>query len=51
MSTETFRDLLLAGLDRSAELRARVVEDAALGERRARLRAWQSPRRRSITSL
>jgi hypothetical protein len=44
MSTETFRDLLLAGLDRSAELRARVVEDAAFSDRRARLRVWQAAR-------
>ena len=44
MSTETFRDLLLTALDRSAELRARVVEDAAFSERRARLRAWQAAR-------
>ena len=42
--TETFRDLLLAELDRSAELRARVVEDAGFGERRALLRAWQAAR-------
>ena len=35
MTQETFRDLLLGGLDRSAELRARVVEDAAFSERRS----------------
>ena len=40
MTQETFRDLLLAGLDRSAELRARTVEDATFSERRAELRAW-----------
>src|SRR5208337_5619928 len=44
MTQETFRELLLAGLDRSAELRARVVEDAAFSERRTRLRAWQAAR-------
>jgi hypothetical protein len=42
MSTQTFRQLLLTELDRSAELRARMVEDAAFGARRARLRAWQA---------
>ena len=44
MTQETFRELLLTELDRSAELRARVVEDAAFSERRARLRAWQAAR-------
>ena len=44
MSTETFRDLLLTALDRSAELRARVLEDAGFSERRAKLRAWQAAR-------
>jgi hypothetical protein len=44
MSKEGFRDLLLAELDRSAELRARVVEDADFGERRKLLRAWQGAR-------
>src|SRR5271157_4948156 len=44
MTQETFRDLLLRELDRSAELRARFVEDAAFGERRALLRAWQVAR-------
>jgi hypothetical protein len=44
MAKETFRDLLLAGLDRSAELRARIVEDAGFSERRALLRAWQAAR-------
>src|SRR5271166_276093 len=44
MSKETFRDLLRRELDRSAELRARFVEDAAFGERRALLRAWQVAR-------
>jgi hypothetical protein len=44
MTQETFRKLLLTELDRSAELRARVVEDAAFSERRARLRAWQAAR-------
>jgi hypothetical protein len=44
MTQETFRELLLTELDRSAELRARVVEDAAFSERRARLRAWQGAR-------
>ena len=38
------RELLLTELDRSAELRARVVEDAVFSERRARLRAWQAAR-------
>jgi hypothetical protein len=36
MTQEAFRELLLTALDRSAELRARVVEDAAFSERRAR---------------
>ncbi len=44
MTQETFRDLLLAELDRSAELRARFVEDATFSERRALLRAWQTAR-------
>jgi hypothetical protein len=44
MTQETFRELLLTELDRSAELRARVVEDAGFSERRARLRAWQGAR-------
>lgn len=44
MTQETFRKLLLSELDRSAELRSRIVEDAAFGERRARLRAWQAGR-------
>jgi hypothetical protein len=44
MTQETFRDLLLAELDRSAELRVRVVEDAAFSERRSALRAWQAGR-------
>ena len=44
MTQETYRELLLTELDRSAELRARVVEDAAFSERRARLRAWQAAR-------
>jgi hypothetical protein len=44
MSKEGFRDLLLAELDRSAILRARVVEDAEFGERRKLLRAWQGAR-------
>ncbi len=44
MTKETFRDLLLSQLDRSAELRARMVEDAGFSERRARLRAWQAAR-------
>ncbi len=44
MTQETFRDLLLAGLDRSAELRARTVGDATFSERRAELRAWQGAR-------
>jgi len=44
MTQETFRHLLLAELDRSAELRARTVEDATFSERRAELRAWQGAR-------
>jgi len=44
MTHETFRELLLTELDRSAELRARVVEDAAFSERRALVRAWQAAR-------
>ena len=44
MTQETFRQLLLTELDRSATLRARVVEDAAFSERRALLRAWQAAR-------
>ena len=44
MTQEAFRDLLLAELDRSAELRARVVEDAAFSARRSALRAWQAER-------
>ena len=44
MTHETFRRLLLRELDRSAELRTRVVEDAGFSERRARLRAWQGAR-------
>jgi hypothetical protein len=44
MTQETFRDLLLAELDRSAALRARVVEDAGFSRRRALLRAWQAAR-------
>ena len=44
MTQETFRDLLLAELDRAAKLRARVVEDAGFSERRALLRAWQAAR-------
>jgi len=44
MSQETFRELLLTELDRSAEVRARVVEDAGFSERCALLRAWQAAR-------
>src|SRR5208337_4628610 len=44
MTQETFRELLLTELDRSAELRARIVEDAGFGERRALLRDWQAAR-------
>ncbi len=44
MTQETYRDLLLTQLDRSAELRARVVEDADFSERRRLLRAWQAAR-------
>ena len=44
MTQDAYRQLLLTELDRSAELRARAVEDAAFGERRARLRAWQAGR-------
>ena len=44
MTQETYRELLLAGLDRAAELRTRVAEDAAFGDRRLLLRAWQAAR-------
>jgi hypothetical protein len=44
MTKETFRDLLLTELDRSAELHARVTDDAGFSERRAKLRAWQAAR-------
>ena len=44
MAKETFRDLLLRELDRSALLRARTVEDEGFRERRAALRAWQASR-------
>ena len=44
MSKESFHDLLVAELDRSADLRARFSEDAAFGERRALLRVWQAAR-------
>ena len=44
MTQESFRELLLAGLDKSAKLRARIVEDPSFGERRAQLRAWQAAR-------
>jgi hypothetical protein len=44
MSEEALRDRLLSELDRSAELRARAIEDVVFGERRKRLRAWQSAR-------
>ena len=49
MTQETYRELLLTQLDRSAELRARFVEDAAFGERRVLLRAWQEARSRART--
>ena len=44
MTQDIFRQLLLTELDRSAELRARVDEDAGFSERRALLRAWQAAR-------
>ena len=44
MAKETFRDLLLTQLDRSVELRARMIEDADFSERRRLLRAWQAAR-------
>ena len=44
MTQETFRELLLNQLDRSAELRARMIEDADFSERRRLLRAWQAAR-------
>src|SRR5208337_5204389 len=44
MTQETYRELLLTQLDRSAELRARVIEDADFSERRRLLRAWQAAR-------
>jgi hypothetical protein len=43
-SKESYRDQLLAELDRSEALRARFVEDAGFAERRAGLRAWQAER-------
>ena len=44
MTQDIFRQLLLTELDRSAELRARVDENAGFSERRALLRAWQAAR-------
>ena len=44
MTQETYRELLLTQLDRSAELRARMIEDADFSERRRLLRAWQAAR-------
>jgi hypothetical protein len=44
MTKDTYRDLLLAELDRSEALRARTAEDAAFSEKRSRLRAWQAGR-------
>jgi hypothetical protein len=44
MMKETFRDLLLAELDRSEALRARTAEDAAFRQKRGRLRDWQAAR-------
>ncbi len=44
MTQDTYRRLLSTELDRSAELRARMIEDATLSERRAALRVWQAAR-------
>ena len=44
MSNDRARDRLLAELARSAELRARVVEDERFRARRTRLREWQAAR-------
>lgn len=42
--SESYRELLLNELDRSAGLRARIVEDASFSERRKLLRQWQAAR-------
>ena len=44
MVNESARDLLLAELDRSAAMRARLVDDPEFMARRASLRAWQGAR-------
>jgi hypothetical protein len=44
MTKDTYRDLLLAQLDRSKALRARTVEDPAFSEKRNWLRRWQAAR-------
>ncbi len=44
MTKESFRDLLLAELERSEALRARTAEDAAFSEKRGWLRDWQAAR-------
>jgi hypothetical protein len=44
MTKDTYRDLLLAELDRSDALRARTEEDAAFRQRRGLLRVWQGGR-------
>ena len=44
MANASIQTELLLQLDRSAALRARVVEDEAFRDRRTRLRAWQAGR-------
>jgi len=44
MTKETYRDLLMAELDRSAALRRRSGEDEVFSRRRGLLRAWQAGR-------
>jgi hypothetical protein len=44
MTKDTFRDLLLAELDRSEALRARTEENEAFARRRGLLRDWQAGR-------
>lgn len=44
MTNISVQDALLLQLDRSAALRARVIEDEAFRDRRARLRQWQAGR-------
>jgi hypothetical protein len=44
MTKDTYRDLLLAELDRSEALRARAEENSAFSEKRGLLRVWQAQR-------